>query len=255
MPWWKPTAASRMAIPKVPRISTYTPILEMLPGKLTPAALTIVWTASRSGVKNRIVLGSAALILVPQRLGAVRPLRWQAPTKQQPGSPRSPPTRAVVLNFGTAPCPLCALFRNGVEPRLRWRRPLARHRDHLKNPPAARCVAGPPWLRPWSAAGRGSPSFGVVRLPCCAVTGHLQLHHRCEQGVQNGLGSSPRGNPAAESPCPFWFPASGGRKALSPKTPCNTNSWLVRAIEKALAPGPGARSSPSGVLRWPRFAR
>jgi hypothetical protein len=195
MPWWKPTAASRMAIPKVPRISTYTPILEMLPSNLTPAALTIVWTASRSGAKNRIVLGSAALRLVPQRLGAVRPLRWQAPTKQQPGSPRSPPTRAVVLNFGTAPFPLCPLFGNGVEPRLRWRRPPARHRDHLRNPLAARCVAGPPWLRPWSAAGRGSPSFGVARLPCCAVTGHLQLHHRCEQPVQTAWGRRPGGTP------------------------------------------------------------
>ena len=47
--------ASTIAIPNVPRISTYTPIWATRPMILAPAVFSVVWMASRPSVTTRMV--------------------------------------------------------------------------------------------------------------------------------------------------------------------------------------------------------
>ncbi len=54
-PWWKPEIARAMATPKVPMVSTYTPIRAMCPISFAPTVFIAVWMAISTRVTIRIV--------------------------------------------------------------------------------------------------------------------------------------------------------------------------------------------------------
>jgi hypothetical protein len=63
-PWWKPNAASRIAMPKVAPTSANTPMRLISALNRTPTTLNVVWIAIRMSVNTRIVFASVASRLV-----------------------------------------------------------------------------------------------------------------------------------------------------------------------------------------------
>ena len=59
--------ASTIAMPNVPRISTYTPICATRPMILAPMVFSVVWMASRPSVMTRMVPWPLALKFHPNR--------------------------------------------------------------------------------------------------------------------------------------------------------------------------------------------